>query len=190
MREDGVIELSQVAVLILAAVMLYVASNRTREYRDFFKVLYLAPVLAIIRENDHFLETYVFDEAWEVLAVVCVIYMGYILYRTHKRVLQQFVRFTATGPFICFANGAFIVMIFARIIGQQSLWESLLQEHHHRMIGRFVEETIEFLGYCFILIGSMECYITAGQFACKTADSLSLTQTIQPSEEGCVSSHV
>ena len=161
MRENGIVEWGQVVCLLFAAILLYCAGKHTQEYKELFRVLSILPVIVIIRENDDLLETYVFDEAWEVFVIIGLTYLGYVLVSTFSPVSQQFIKFTHTQPFICFVLGFFIVVAFSRIIGQQKLWRALLQERHHRMIGGFVEEIMEFLGYCILLIGALECYFQA-----------------------------
>ncbi|MEN6307821.1 MAG: hypothetical protein ABFD91_08705 [Anaerohalosphaeraceae bacterium] len=137
------------------------SSKCTQEYKELFRVMFILPVIAVIRENDRLLETYVFDESWEVFVIIGLIYLGYVFMKTARPVSLQFIKFTHTQPFICFVLGFFITVGFARIVGQQDLWRALLQERHHRMIGGFVEEIMEFFGYCIILIGSLECYFEA-----------------------------
>lgn len=168
MRENGIVEWGQVVCLLFAAIMLYCASNCTQDYKELFRVLLILPVIAIIRENDYLLETYVFDEAWEVFVTIGLIYLGYTLIRTFRSVSHQFTIFTHTQPFVCFVLGFFIVIVFSRIVGQQNLWRALLQERHHRMIGGFIEEIMEFLGYCILLIGALECYFEANRTSKKT----------------------
>ena len=161
MRENSIVEWAQVVCLFISAILLYCASKHTQEYKELFRVLFILPVIAIIRENDNLLETYVFDEAWEVFVIIGLICLGYILVSTFRIVSNQFIRFTHTQPFICFVLGFFIVFAFSRIVGQQKLWQALLQERHHRMIGGFIEEIMEFFGYCIILLGSLECWYQA-----------------------------
>lgn len=161
MRENGVVEWLQVACLFFAALLLLLAGKRSTEYKELLGILCFLPVVALIRENDKLLETYVFADAWEVLVLTALIYPGYVLSRTFHIVSKQLNRFSYTQPFLCFVFGCFLIFAFSRLVGQQSLWQALLEERNHRSIGGFVEEIMELLGYCVLLIGSIECYIEA-----------------------------
>jgi hypothetical protein len=163
MRENGIVEWGQVLCLVFTTILLYYASKYSPEYQELFHVLYILPMIAIIRENDYLLDTYLFDESWETFVIIGLIYLGYVLTRIFHPVVKQFIKFTHTQPFICFVLGCFIIFVFSRIVGQQSLWRALLQERHHRAIGGFIEEIMEFLGYCIVLIGAIESYLEAKQ---------------------------
>lgn len=55
--------------------------------------------------------------------------------------------------------GFFIIVVFAQLCGQQSMWKVILEQHYQRNIGRFLEEILEFLGYIILITGSIECYL-------------------------------
>ena len=161
MRENGIVEWIQVGLLFFAALLLFLASKRRTEYMQLLRMLSFLPVLALIRENDKLLDTYVFVHSWKILVLIALIYPGYVLSKTYHFVSEQLQRFSHTQPFICFVFGCFLIFAFSRLVGQQSLWQALLEERNHRSIGGFVEEIMELLGYCVLLIGSIECYIEA-----------------------------
>lgn len=160
-RENGIIEWGQVALLAFISILLHSASKYSQEFKELYKTLFILPVIAIIRENDRLLETYIFDKSWEVFVIIGLIYFGYVLIRTYHPVIEQFFKFTHTQSFVCFVLGFFIVCVFSRIAGQQTLWQAVLQELNHRRIGGCVEELLEFLGYCILLMGAIECYFEA-----------------------------
>lgn len=159
--ENGVVEICQIICLALTAVVLWFAGKYSGNFGNLYSVMVLCPIAAFIRENDHILDTYIFDGAWQVLVVVTCVYLVYIIVRNSRAIGREFTLFTRTQPFICFILGFFFVFAWARIIGQQNLWQAMLQEMHHRNIGRFIEEVLEFLGYTIMLIGAVECLYLA-----------------------------
>ncbi len=159
--ENGVVEICQVICLALTAFVLYCAGKHSEHFGSFYKVLSLFPVVAFIRENDYVLDTYVFDGVWQLLVGVTFVYLVYKIIKKSGVIGREFSLFTRTQPFICFILGFFFVFAWARIIGQQNLWQAMLQEMHHRNVGRFIEEVLEFLGYTIMLIGAVECLYLA-----------------------------
>jgi len=156
MRENGPVEWTQFVWLILSSALFYLAARAGKRYRELFHVLLIMPMIAATRELDNLLEVQIYRGTWEAVVLILCIYMVFQAIRHSEAVTAQALEYSRSQAFVYLVVGFFVVCVFARIIGQQSLWRTLLKENHHRAVGGFVEEILELLGYMIICIGAFE----------------------------------
>ena len=146
-------------MLLLCAVLLQASSKSMAEISEGTYLISFLPLLAAVREMDQFLKDYLFNGAWEVLAVGLIAYMGYFLYLHWQDIKQQLTRILAVPPAGLLFSGFLTVIVFSRFFGQGLIWEYALQEHYVRLVQRIVEETCESFGYLLLVFGCIELLI-------------------------------
>ena len=58
-----------------------------------------------------------------------------------------------------FLSGTLILFVFSRLYGTKGLWKALMEDGYMRTVKNASEETIETLGFVWILIGAVEFYL-------------------------------
>jgi hypothetical protein len=158
MKENNIIEWLEAVWLLLSSLFLILAACRSVEYKEFFSVLWLLPLIAAARELDGEFDRF-FHGAWIIPAMFITALVFYRTFNSFYIFKKETLNFIHTQQAVFLFIGFFVVVIFAQICGQQSVMRAVLQEHYQRCIGRFMEEIMEFLGYILIVIGSIECFI-------------------------------
>jgi hypothetical protein len=137
--------------LLLAWVAQYCPSQRPIAFP--FGGLALA---FLIRECDYILDYYVIENLWQVLIVVALAFVIAYTYRARRRLKIAWARIWPSPGLALWFAGAVIVFSFVRLVGQESLWMSLLGDDYQRIVLLAVEEFIELIGYILWLIGTIE----------------------------------
>ena len=159
MRENGPVEWTQFVWLILSSAFFYLAARAGKRYRELFHVLLIMPMIAATRELDNLLDVQIHPGTWEAVVLVLCIYMVFQTIRHSEAVKAQAMQYSRSQAFVYLLVGFFIACVFARIMGQQSLWRTLLRENHHRAVGGFIEEILELFGYMTICVGAFESWL-------------------------------
>jgi len=110
----------------------------------------------LIRECDYILDYYVIENLWQVLIVVALAFVIAYTYRARRRLKIAWARIWPSPGLALWFAGAVIVFSFVRLVGQESLWMSLLGDDYQRIALLAVEEFIELIGYILWLIGTIE----------------------------------
>lgn len=109
----------------------------------------------LIRELDG-----VFDQIvhgfWIYPALLVVLFAFFILIKNWKKFWEEFNTIHRSYPFGILLCGLVILHVFSRIYGTTSTWKYALQDEYLRIIKDASQESIELLGYSFILIASVE----------------------------------
>jgi len=109
----------------------------------------------LIRELDS-----IFDQIvhgfWLYPALVVVLFSFLVLYKNWKKFWEEFNTIHKTYPFGILLCGLIILHVFSRIYGTTSTWKYALQDEYLRIIKDASQESIELLGYSFILIATVE----------------------------------
>jgi len=137
--------------LLLAWVAQYCPSQRPIAFP--FGGLALA---FLIRECDYILDYYVIENLWQVLIVVALAFVIAYTYRARRRLKIAWARIWPSPGLALWFAGAVIVFSFVRLVGQESLWMSLLGDDYQRIALLAAEEFIELIGYILWLIGTIE----------------------------------
>jgi hypothetical protein len=145
-------------VLALCVVLRVGALVRTR--KPLAMVFSGVLLMALIREADMFLDVYVFDGSWQLLATVtaCAT-IGLIWHRRYAlgSAVQDFVSQPAFGIML---SGFLIVFVFARLFGRHQFWLDLMWGQYLRSVKNVAEEGPELVGYLLILISTVEWWST------------------------------
>jgi len=110
----------------------------------------------LIRECDYFLDRYVIDNLWQMLAGIAMALLIAYTYRARRRLWIAWARVWPSPALAFWFAGALTLFVFVQFIGQERLWMSILGADYQRVAKLAVEEFVELLGYFFWLIGTIE----------------------------------
>lgn len=111
---------------------------------------------ALIREQDFFLDAYVFDGAWQTLVTLLVLPILYWIIRHRHEFVREFEGFSESFAFGLFASGFLCVFVFSRLYGRGEMWEALLVERYVRVFKDAAEEVTELFGYLLLTYAMVE----------------------------------
>lgn len=119
----------------------------------------------LIRELDYFLDRYIADNFWQVtIAIVGALVIAYT-YRHQRRLEIALARLWPSPALALMFAGAVILFSFARLVGHEPLWMSILGDDYRRVINLAIEEFIELVGYFLWMIGTIEYALQARAIA-------------------------
>ncbi len=154
--EFSPVELIQSWILIVCGLLVgWVAYHYTWQRPIAFPFGGLA-LMFLIRENDYFLDRYVFDNLWPVLVAIAGALVIAYTYRQRKRLRISLARIWPSAGLTLFFAGAVVLFGFVSFIGHEPLWQSILGDDYRRVAKLAVEEFIELLGYFLWLVGAIE----------------------------------
>lgn len=154
--EFSPVEIIQSWVLIICGLLMgWVAANYVWQRPIALPFGGLA-LMFLIRENDYFIDRYVFENLWPVLvAVTGALVIAYTL-RQRRRLKISLARIWPSAGLTLLFAGAVVFFGFVRFIGYEPLWQSILGDNYQPIARLAVEEFIELIGYFLWLIGSIE----------------------------------
>lgn len=178
-KEDSFIEITQEVLLLICSILLIIFSFKTKEYKIFF--LGLAGFLGVhfVREFDFWLNTQLFDKAWQAISLVIVVVVLVMVVKNWKKIILEIAAISKTYGFAFFFSGLIILHVFSRLYGRKLIWIDLLRNTHDQYVieenGEKIvelrdfmrpvkdasEESIELLAYSIMLIGVVEMIIFA-----------------------------
>ncbi|MFA5689793.1 MAG: hypothetical protein WC959_11740 [Kiritimatiellales bacterium] len=161
-------EMSQLTVLFFcAAICLFMS------YKYFFRrsAFLLAAFFAasFIREMDGFLDQWLGHGSWVYFVAPLVIAALWFTWRHRSEFfneLKLFLPSVAGGFFSC---GFLTTYIFSRFFGRKFLWRSLMGEEYLRSVKMAAEESVELLGYAFLLFAVIELCVLAKNITVRRA---------------------
>ena len=166
--EHSIVEYSQTACLLLAAAFFYVGARRSDHWRALCVGFTFAATIAAVREQDSFLDQYVFDGAWQVIVFGLVVGLVVYLKRHGRGVGGQVTSYAETRAAGLLASGFLIVFVFSRLFGKQAFWKAVMGEGYQRVVKNIVEEGVELLGYSLLTIAAVETWVLLRQHARQT----------------------
>ncbi|MGB3590082.1 MAG: hypothetical protein WBA16_00215 [Nonlabens sp.] len=158
-KEDSLTEYGQAIFLAVSAAISFVVYHRFKPFKSLGFVLGIFYTVLFIREQDAFLENNLFDNAWQVFAIVAVIPLIIYLFRNFRLFTSQ-LYLVRNSLFIgVLTIGFLIVQLYSRLYGKGKFWESLMGEDNYmRSVKDASEESIELLGYAILFLGTVEMY--------------------------------
>lgn len=110
----------------------------------------------LLREMHYFLDRYLVDNLWQVLAAVSGAFLIAYCYRHRKRMNIALARIWPSPGLTLIFAGAVILFAYSILVGHEPLWQAMLGDHYARIVKLAVEEFIELVGYFLWLIGTIE----------------------------------
>ena len=156
-REGSFTECSQEILVFLTAVVAAVVGFMKPRIRALAYVFSAIALVSLIREMDAFLESNLFDNAWQLFAIIVILPTVWFVYRNLSKLIDQLHGISNTFSFGLIFSGAIIIHVFSRLFGRESIWIALMTEEKYiRSVKDASEEAIELLGYAIIFMGVVE----------------------------------
>ncbi|GKW50888.1 hypothetical protein [Halomonas sp. NCCP-2165] len=159
--ERGFTELAQGGLLLGASLLLLYTRQGLGLLPNVTLLLFAFTFGSFIREQDYWLDTHVFDGAWQLLAALVMLPSLYWVLRRRRRFAEEFADYANSLSFGLFAAGFLTTYVFSRLYGRSAFWEAILQEQYLRTFKDAAEEVVELLGYGLVLIAMIELVILA-----------------------------
>lgn len=154
--EISVTEITQEALLLVAALVFWYGAWKKPKVRGFLVLVAGFFSCMFIREMDQFL-----DDIWHgfwfwpalLMALVTISYSRFAAKNTTRQALLDFIN---TKPYYFILIGLIVLLVFSRTFGSGNLlWHDLLPEGNSSLVKTVVQEGLELLGYAFIFYGSV-----------------------------------
>lgn len=157
--EYSPVEWLQVITLVVIAAMAWHCTTLHRAQRTLAWMMVAVAAAAACRELDLFLDGYLFDHAWQL--VVAVIAVAAIVHAMrHRNALIAAWRRALPEPgLVLMVFGVALLVVFANVIGNEGLWQSLLGDGYRRIAKIAAEEFAELAGYWLWFVGQAEYMI-------------------------------
>ena len=159
--EWGFTEFTQSLLLAACCAMLIYIRQTLKVWPTVTLLLLAFLAASLVREQDHFLDSYVAQHTWKVLVLLIIVPTLVCVVKSRQHFLGEFVSYSNTFTFGLFAAGVLTNYIFSRLFGRAALWEAILEERYTRDFKNTIEEAIELLGYSLILIATVELLLLA-----------------------------
>lgn len=157
--ESGFTELAQSALLAIAIAL--VVATRRLDHRLPHVTLLLFGLLgaSLIREQDAWLDAYVFDGAWQMLVTLLVVPILFVVIRDRRAFAAELERYAATFSGGLFAAGFLATYAFSRLYGRGEMWQAILGEQYLRIVKDAAEEVTELFGYSLLMLAMLELWL-------------------------------
>lgn len=155
--EHSYTQQSQLLLLSLTIVTFFLIGKKFNALKRSSIILCLFFLMCMFRELDSYLDTFRHD-LWKLLVFIILAFFirNLVLYHhDFRQASNLFFKTTASGYFLA---GMIITFVFSRSYGISDNWRSVMEGNYMRSVKNASEESIESLGYLFILIGAIEFY--------------------------------
>ncbi|MBT2785123.1 MULTISPECIES: hypothetical protein [unclassified Halomonas] len=159
--EWGFTEFTQTLMLAICCTMLIYIRQVLRVWPNVTLLLLAFLAASLVREQDHFLDTYVADNTWKVLVALIIFPSLFWVIKQRQRFFEEFTHYSNTFAFGLFAAGVLTTYIFSRLYGRQEFWQAILEDSYSGTFKSVAEEVVELLGYSLILIATLELLLLA-----------------------------
>ena len=158
--ETSWIELTQHIFLLLSSLICaYVCRGRT--FRNTAILLLGFLTASFIRESDGFLDDFLFHGSWTLFVTPVCATVILLTWRNRLKFYDEMQTFLPSLSCGLFMGGFFTTYVFSRFIGRRFVWETILGGDYVRAVKRFTEESVELLGYTFLLFAAIELFLMA-----------------------------
>ena len=155
MNENGIVEMTQLALLEFSAFAFFVNARANRELRMPLSIIGAILVSAIIRENDSPLDVLLFHGAWKFICLPIWIAVAVAVILNFRKTVAQCAAFSRTASFHYVLLGLLVIGGFAQAVSYKGIWNDLLDGVRMRTIKNIVQESFEMLGYAIMLFGAV-----------------------------------
>jgi hypothetical protein len=159
--ELGFTEFTQTLVLATCCAMLIYIRQVLKVWPTVTLLLLGFVAASLVREQDHFLDTYVAEHTWKALVALIVLPTLFLVIKHRQRFLDEFADYSNTFAFGLFTAGVLTTYIFSRLYGRQEFWQAVLEDSYSGTFKSVAEEVVELLGYSLILIATLELLLLA-----------------------------
>lgn len=157
-KERSLLEFSHTACLLITAMLFLASARLTDHWRALCVSFTFAALMAVVREQNFFLDHYVFDGAWQTIVFGLAIGLAVYLWRHGRGLGAQIVSFAETRCAGLLAAGFLVVFVFSRLFGRQSFWQAIMGDGYQRVVKNVAEEGVELLGYGLLVMAAAESW--------------------------------
>ncbi|MGO1344144.1 hypothetical protein [Chromohalobacter japonicus] len=154
--ETSLTELTQSALLLLSSLLMVYIHRRPDAIPHVSLLLGAFLFASFVRENDAWLDDYVFDGAWQVIVTLIVLPTLFVVIRHRHAFAEEFKSISNSLGFGMFAAGFLTTYVFSRLYGRSEFWEAMLGDHYQRVIKDAAEEVTELAGYMLLFFACIE----------------------------------
>ncbi len=154
LTEVSITEFMQAFFIFISAIIFYKASSKQMESRGLYILISGFFTMMFIRELDNFLDV-IFHGFWKIPVALVFIYSIYLANKNRTTILQALITHNQSKEFTYLFIGLMIIMIFSRVFGTGSLWQSIMADNYHRIQKRAVQEGLELFGYSLLFYGAI-----------------------------------
>ncbi len=157
--EISVIELSETAFLLLTAGFFLAAARVSDRWRALCLSFTVAATMAAVREQDAYLDRYVFNGTWQCIVGALAVWLTVYLRRHGRGLASQVVSFAESRGAGLLAAGFLIVFVFSRLLGARAFWMRVMGDGYQGVVKNIAEEGTELLGYSLLTAAAVETWI-------------------------------
>lgn len=165
-RENGPIEMSQVAFAACGAVGLFLAARNTMRGRAMILVCAAAVTYAMARECDLLFETLLFDDAYKYLVGLPMgLMVVSVLWRERWELVSDFLYMMRQPAATLFGVAGLHLCVACQMLDRPLLWSGLdgAVEVEIKATQAMIEESMELFAYMLIAFSGVEAYMFANE---------------------------
>jgi hypothetical protein len=152
--ERSITEIVQETLLLLAAVVFFVAAIRHPESRGFFVLVGGFFAAMLVRELD-FLFDVIHHGAWFYAAILTTVASIAVALVNRDTVFGPMVAYLGSKSWIYVTIGLLIVFVLSRLFGSGRLiWNAVMNGDYRAEYKAIIQEGLELFGYVFIFYGA------------------------------------
>lgn len=154
--ESTFTEWSQQGILFIMALLFIISAIKHPRGRALSIVLAGCASVGLVREYNNFFNDQVFDGAWQLLATLVILLTAIVFFPYRKHFSENLRSYHGTLSEGVLLAGFLTTFIFSRLFGRTTFWEAVMEENYFRSVKNAAEEGVELLGYCLLLIATIE----------------------------------
>jgi hypothetical protein len=149
--ENGYTEWQEAAMLLVCAVVMFIKGRSPGTFQSLAIFLALAFTFLFIRENDHYLDTWLFHGAWKYIALVPALAAGWVFFKRRDEFFSAAPAWSRTASFGVMLSGLMVLM-FSRLYGRTIFWEAVMGDGYMRVVKNAAEEGVELMAMGLMLV--------------------------------------
>ncbi|MCG8415224.1 MAG: hypothetical protein MI746_13475 [Pseudomonadales bacterium] len=157
--EDSYTELAQEAIFLVLALGMFAMSYKLSQANILARMFAGFFLLCFIRELDALLEQNIGTGTWQVLVTLVLLVMVYQARKNWSQLTAEVRIHVGSYSFGLFMAGFLTTFLFSRLIGNEELWMTIMEEGYRRNVKNAVEESVELLGDALILFSGVEFFV-------------------------------
>ncbi|MET0569868.1 MAG: hypothetical protein ABWZ79_00465 [Pedobacter agri] len=154
--EDSAVEYLQSLALLFCSIIYLWTCRIMQSIKPLSIGLFGFHFASFIREQDAFLDEYLFDGAWQTFAFGVLIFAIAKIALNWKLFLTNVSTYTHSTAYGILLSGILTTYIFARLYGRKIFWAAVMEDQYMRDVKNVSEESLELYGYILLMIASFE----------------------------------
>ncbi|RDC55851.1 hypothetical protein DU508_16460 [Pedobacter chinensis] len=159
--EQSLVEYLQSVLLLLSSAIYLWISFRYKSVFPLAFGLFAFHFASLIREQDAYLDEYIYDGAWQTFAFGILFLAIFLIYSKWRLFLTNIAGFVQSFSFGILLSGIMTTYIFARLYGRKVFWMAVMESQYTRDVKNVSEESLELYGYVLLVISGVEFFLLA-----------------------------